>query len=135
VAVILVQKYGEAAWILQCMTAIQEAVQNSVEMLSGAPPQANALGLHQGGQYQFPARTAAELQATQDQAAVGGAVTPASPQQRQAQAQADQAMAAGDMDMFSRLQRAAGMQDPATGQVAPQPTEAKSEPASDEWII
>lgn len=135
VAVILVEKYGQQAWILQCMNGIQECVQNSVEMLSGQAPQANALGLHQGGQYQFAARTAAELQATQDQAAVGGQVSPATVQQQQAAAQADQAMAAGNVDMFAQLQRAAGMQDPATGQVAPQQQEAPSEPGSDKWIL
>lgn len=131
---ILVAKYGEAQWILQCMNAIQEAVQNSVEMLSGAPPQANAIGLNQGGRYQFAARTAQELQATQDQVADGGQVSRATPNQLQAAAQADQAMAAGNVDMFQRLQRAAGMQDPATGQVA-QSQEPRHEPGSNEWII
>lgn len=144
VAVILVERYGQAQWILQCMNAIREAVQNSIEMLSGQAPQANALALGQGGQYAFKARTAQELQQTQDQAAVNGVVTPATAQQQRfaedpriAQ-QAEQAMAAGNVDMFQVLQRAAGMQDPATGQVPPQQpqqTEAPNEPGSDEWIL
>lgn len=136
VAVILVERYGQAQWILQCMNAIQEAVQNSIEMLSGQAPQANAQPLAQGGRYAFAARTAQELQATQKLAAENGVVTPATRQQQLAGQQADQAMAAGNVDMFEVLQRAAGMQDPATGQ-APQPQqqEAPSEPGSDEWII
>lgn len=134
---ILVKRYGQAQWILQCMNAIQEAVQNSVDMLSGQPPQSNALALGQGGQYAFAARTAAELQQTQDQAAVNGVVSPATAQQQVAAQQADQAMAAGNVDMFEVLQRAAGMQDPATGQVSQpqQQQEAPSEPGSDEWIL
>ena len=120
------------------MNAIQEAVQNSIEMLSGMAPQANAMPLGRGGQYSFPARTAQELQATQDQAVVNGQVSNANVQQQQAMQKADAAMTAGDRDMFAVLQRAAGMQDPATGQVAPiqpQQQEAKNEPGSDEWIL
>lgn len=133
---ILVEKYGQAPWILQCMTAVQEAVQNSIEMLSGAPPQHNAMPIAQGGQYAFPARTAQELNATQDQAAVNGLVSPASPQQVQQLQQAEQAMAAGQVDMFAQLQRAAGMQDPASqGGAVQKQAEARSEPTSDEWII
>ena len=131
VAVILVEKYGQQPWILQCMTAIQEAVQNSVEMLSGSPPVGNGLGLGQGGQYQFAARTAAELQATADQAAVGGSVSPANQRQQVAGEQAEAALASGNVDMFTQLQRAAGLQDPATGQVA----DTKHEPTTDEWLI
>lgn len=133
-AVILAQHYGQQPWILQCMAAVQEAVQNSIEMLSGAPPQGNALPIRQGGQYQFPARTAAELQASQQEAAVNGQVTHATVQQQQAAQQADAAMAAGQVDMFAQLQRAAGMQDPATGQVA-QRQETPSEPDSDKWLV
>jgi hypothetical protein len=136
VAVILVERYGQAQWILQCMNAIQEAVQNSIEMLSGQAPQSNALALGQGGQYAFAARTAAELQQTQDQAAVNGVVSPATVQQQKAGQQADAAMAAGNVDMFQVLQRAAGMQDPATSQAPPQQQqEAPNEPGSDEWLI
>ena len=134
-AVILAEKYGQQPWILQCMNGIQECVQNSVEMLSGAPPQANALGLHQGGQYQFAARTAAELQATQAQVADNGQVSQASVQQQVAAQQADAAMAAGNVDMCAQRHRAAGMQDPATGQGPPQQQEAPSEPGSDKWIL
>ena len=134
-AVILVEKYGQAPWILQCMNAVQEGVQNSIEMLSGPAPQANAQPLAPGGRYTMPARTAAELQASQAQAAINGAVTPATVQQQQAAQQADAAMAAGQVDMFAQLQHAAGMQDPATGQVAPQPAEAPSEPGIDEWLV
>lgn len=136
VAVILVERYGQQAWILQCMNAIREAVQNSIEMLSGQAPQANGLSLAQGGQYQFAARTREELQATQQLVADNGQVSGASVQQQQAAHQADAAMAAGNVDMFAQLQRAAGMQDPATGQVAPpQPQEASNEPSSSEWIV
>ena len=133
VAVILVEKYGQQPWILQCMTGIQECVQNSVQMLSGAAPVGNAMGLGQGGQYSHPARTREELQATQHLVADQATVSPASVQVA-AQAQANQALANGNLDMFSQLQQAAGMQDPATGQVAPQ-QEAPSEPGSDEWIV
>lgn len=132
---ILVKTHGQQPWILQCMNAVQEAVQNSIEMLSGQGPQGNQLPIRQGGQYSFPARTAQELQATQDQVANNGTVTPASDQQAQAAHQADIAMANGQVDMFAQLQQAAGMQDPATGQVAPQQQEAPSEPTSDEWLI
>ncbi len=134
VAVILVEKYGQQPWILQCMTGIQECVQNSVQMLSGAAPQANALGLAQGGQYTQPARTAEELKATQHLVADSRTVTPAAAQQVAAQEQANQALANGQLDMFAQLQQQAGMQDPATGQVAPQ-QESPSEPGSDEWIV
>lgn len=132
---ILVEKYGNQPWILQCMTGIQECVQNSVQLLSGAAPQVNALAIRQGGQYTQPARTAQELRATQHLAAESAAVTPAAAQQVAAQEQANQALENGNLDMFAQLQEAAGMQDPATGQVAPQPTEALSEPGSDEWIL
>ena len=133
-AVILVEKYGQQSWILQCMTGIMECVQNSVQMLSGAAPVGNAMGLGQGGQYSHAARTREELQATQHLVADQATVSPASVHQVQAGIQADAAMAAGNVDMFAQLQRAAGMQDPATGQVAPQ-QEAPSEPGSDEWIL
>ena len=131
VAVILAEAYGQQQWILQCMTAVQEAVQNSIEMLSGQPPAGNGLGLNQGGQYQFAARTAAELQATQAEAAVGGQVSPATRQQQQAGAQAEAAMAAGQVDMFAQLQQAAGLQDPASNQA---PTQTH-EPTTDEWLV
>lgn len=119
------------------MTAVQEAVQNSIEMLSGAAPQANAAPLSQGGQYAFPARTREELQATQQQAAVNGQVSQAHPQQLQALQQAEAAMANGELDMFAVLQQRAGMVDPATQGGAPQQhaPEVTSEPASDEWIL
>ena len=134
VALILVKTYGEQPWILQCMNGVQECVQNSIEMLSGQAPQANAMSLAHGGRYSFAARTREELQASQDQVASNGQVSAATVRQQQAAQQADQAMAGGDTDMFARLQRAAGLQDPATGQVA-QPQEAPNEPRSDEWIL
>ena len=132
---ILVEKYGEQTWILQCMTAIQEAVQNSVQMLSGAAPVQNAQALRLGGQYSHPARTAQELQASQSEAAINGTVSAANARQQAMASQAEASLAAGNVDMFEKLQRAAGMQDPATGQVAPQQQEAPSEPRSNEWIL
>ena len=135
VAVILVEKYGQQAWILQCMTGIQECVQNSVHMLSGSAPIQNQMPIRQGGRYTQPARTAQELQATMALAADSGQVSRAAPQQREMANQADTALANGDLDMFAVLQRQAGLQDPATGQVAPQQQEAQNEPGSDEWIL
>lgn len=132
-AVILSRDYGNQQWILQCMEGIQQCVQNSVQMLSGAPVQGNNLAIGAGGNYQFPARTREELQATQREAAVGGTVSPATAQQQQVAQQADAAMAAGNVDMFEVLQRQAGMQDPAS-QGMPQ-QEAPSEPGSDEWLV
>lgn len=132
-AVILAQKHGNQAWILQCMTAVQEAVQNSIEMLSGAPPQTNAMAIGRGGQYQFPARTAAELQATQNQAAVNGETSAPSMQQAQIMQKADAAMAAGNVDMFALLQQQAGIVDPASQGMPVQNQEA---PAGDnEWLL
>ena len=134
---ILVQAHGQQPWILQCMNAVQEAVQNCVELLSGSPPQGNGLPIGRGGQYQFPARTREELQASQAEAAVNGHTSPASIAQQQMLAQSEMAMAAGNVDMFAVLQKQAGLYDPASqGQpVQPQQQEAPSEPASSEWLV
>jgi hypothetical protein len=131
---ILVEKYGQQQWILQCMNGIQECVQNSVQMLSGAAPVHNAVGLAQGGRYTHPARTAAEIQATQEQAAVAGMVSPAAPGQAVAAGQAEQALADGQLDMFALLQKQAGLQDPAS-QGMPAQEAPVNEPGSDEWIL
>ena len=133
VAVILVKHFGQQAWILQCMTGIQECVQNSVDMLSGAPP-TPAQPIGQGGQYAFPARTAAELQSSRQQAAHAGQVSAAHENQLAAQAQADLALANGQLDMFAVLQNAAGTADPATQGMEAQEAPA-SEPATDDWLI
>lgn len=116
------------------MNGIQECVQNSVEMLSGtvAPTPSQPIG--QGGEYAFPARTAAELQASQQQAAHAGQVSAAHDAQVAAQAQADQALANGQLDMFAVLQKAAGTADPAT-QGMPAPEAPANEPAADDWIL
>lgn len=132
---ILVEKFGNQQWILQCMTGVQQCVENSIQMLSGQAVQGNNLGLGRGGQYAFPARTSQELQATQDQAAVGGAVSAASAKQQQfadqSNGKATQAMAEGNVDMFAQLQKSAGLQDPASQQhQAP-----ANEPPSSDWIV
>jgi hypothetical protein len=133
VAVILVKHFGQQAWILQCMTGIQECVQNSVDMLSGAPPTpAQALGA--GGEYAFPARTAAELQASKAEADHSGQVSAARESQVVAQQQADLALANGQLDMFAVLQQAAGTADPAT-QGMPAQEAPTSEPPTDDWLI
>ena len=133
VAVILVKHFGQQAWILQCMAGIQECVQNSVDMLSGAAPMPSQ-PIGQGGEYAFPARTAAELQATRNQAAHAGQVSAAHEDQITAQAQADQALANGQLDMFAVLQKAAGTADPAS-QGMPAQEAPNNDPASDDWIL
>ena len=130
----LAETYGNQPWILQCMEGIQQCVQNSIQLLSGQPVQGNNNALGAGGQYQFAARTAEELQATQREAAVSGTVSAASDQQVSAQQKADMALANGELDMFAVLQRQAGMQDPAS-QRTPQQQEAPSEQTRDEWLI
>jgi hypothetical protein len=134
VAVILVKHFGQQQWILQCMTGIQECVQNCVEQLSGtiAPTPSQPIG--QGGQYAFPARTAAELQASRQAAAHAGQVSAAHENQLAAQAQADQALANGQLDMFAVLQQAAGTADPATQGMPAQEAPA-NEPPADDWIL
>jgi hypothetical protein len=129
----LAKVYGQQPWILQTMEGIQQCVQNSIDMLSGQPVAGNNLPIHGGGQYQFPARTAAELQATQQEAAVTGSVSAAAVPQIAAQHQAEQAIAAGNVDMFELLQSQAGMLDPASQGMPPK--EAISEPATEEWIV
>ncbi len=136
---ILVKDFGEQTWILQAMTAVQEAVQNCITNLSGtvAPPMnAEPLVPGQGG-YAMPARTAAELQASAAQAAHSGQVSQARESQQQAARQAELALANGQLDMFAVLQKQAGVQDPASEGVpptAPAP-EVKSESGSDEWLL
>lgn len=130
VAVILARDYGNHPWILQCMDGIQQCVQNSIQMLSGAPVSGNNVSLSQGGQYTHKARTAEELKASQEQAAVGGSTSAATVQQQQQMAQADAALNAGNVDMFEVLQRQAGVADPASQQ--PEATNAKG---SNEWIL
>lgn len=115
------------------MAGIQECVQNSVDMLSGAAPMPSQ-PIGQGGEYAFPARTAAELQATRNQAAHAGQVSAAHDAQVVAQAQADQALANGQLDMFAVLQQAAGTADPAS-QGMPAQEAQSSEPATDDWLI
>lgn len=115
------------------MNGIQECVQNSVDMLSGAPPQPSQ-PIAQGGQYAFPARTAKELQASRKEVAHAGQVSAAHASQVAAQAQAEQALASGQLDMFAVLQKAAGTADPATQGMPTQEAPA-SELASDEWIL
>lgn len=116
------------------MQACQEAVQNCIEMLSGTvAPRMNNQPLGQGGQYAFPARTREELQASAAQAAHHGQVSQAQVQQVQMAAQADQALANGELDMFAVLQRQAGFADPASqGEAQPTP-EAKG--GSNEWLL
>ena len=131
---ILVQEFGQQAWILQCMQAVQNATQNCIENLSGTQaPAMNADPLGQGGQYAFAARTAQELQASAAQAAHAGQVSDARAQQAAAAQQADVALANGQLDMFAVLQGEAGLQDPASQGMPP--TEAPNEPGSDEWIL
>lgn len=131
---ILVKHFGQQQWILQCMTGIQECVQNCVEQLSGTMAPIAQQPIGQGGQYAFPARTAAELQASSQAAAHAGQVSAAHDAQVAAQAQADQALANGQLDMFAVLQNAAGTADPATqGVPANEPAPAK-EPTTD-WIL
>jgi len=131
--VILSQAYGPQPWILQCMEGILQCVQNSVDLLSGQPVAGNNLALHQGGQYQFAARTREELQASQHEAANAAVVTPHDPSQGTPAIQAQRAMAAGQIDMFAMLQQQAGMRDPASQGIVAQ--EAPSEPGSGEWIV
>ena len=130
VAVILVKHFGQQQWILQCMDGIRECVQNCVEQLSGtiAPTAQQPIG--QGGEYAF----AAELQASRQQAAHAGQVSAAAEAQVAAQAQADQALANGQLDMFAVLQQAAGTADPATQGMPAQEAPA-NEPAADDWIL
>lgn len=131
---ILVQEFGQQQWILQAMSAVQNAVQNCIENLSGTmAPVVNAEPLGQGGQYAFPARTAAELQESAAEAAHAGQVSVAREAQVAHAAQADIALANGQLDMFAVLQKQAGLQDPASQGMPP--TEASSEPGSDEWIL
>lgn len=123
---ILAAEYGNQQWILQCMNGIQQCVQNSIQMLSGAPVEGNNLALGQGGQYQFPARTAQELQASRAEVADSRGVADATPQERAALDQ-------GNVDMFEVLQQQATVRDPASQGMPTQ--EAPSEPRSDEWIV
>jgi len=136
VAVILVKHFGQQQWILQCMDGIRECVQNCVEQLSGtiAPPMPAQPLVPGAGGYAFNARTAAELQASRAQADHSGQVTAAHESQVAAQAQADQALANGQLDMFAVLQQAAGTADPATQGMPAQEAPA-SEPATDDWIL
>lgn len=132
---ILVKHFGQQQWILQCMTGIQECVQNCVEQLSGTvAPSIPAQPISQGGQYAFPARTAAELQSSKQQAAHAGQVSAAHESQVVAQVQADQALANGQLDMFAVLQQAAGTADPATQGMPAQEAPA-NEPSTDDWIL
>ncbi len=133
VAVVLVGKYGQVAWIMQAMTAVMEATQNCIEQLSGQAAPESSLPLGDGGQYNFPARTAQELQASAAQAAHVGNVSAARDAQVQHAQDADIALANGEVDMFAVLQQAAGVQDPASqGMPA---TEVPSEPGSDNWLL
>lgn len=97
------------------MEACREAVQNCIQILSGTQaPTMNNQPLGQGGQYAFPARTAAELQASAAQAAHQGQVSAANVQQVRMAQQAEHAMANGNVDMFELLSRQAGIADPAS---------------------
>ncbi len=119
------------------MSACQEATQNCIEQLSGsAGPIVQAQPLGQGGQYAFPARTAAELQASSAQAAHAGQVTAHRAQAAQLEEQSAQALANGELDMFAVLQQRAGMQDPASQGMPPSaPVEVPNEPGSDQWLL
>lgn len=120
------------------MEACREAVQNCIEMLSGTQaPRVNNRPLDQGGRYAFPARTREELQASAAAAAHQGQVSAAHAQQAQLAAQADQALAHGELDMFAQLQQAAQLADPASQGMPPsqpQPQEA-TRAGSDEWLL
>ncbi len=139
VGVILVQEFGQQPWILQAMAAVQEAVQNCIQNLSGTvAPVMNADALVPGaGGYAMPARTREELQASSAQAAHAGQVSQARAAQVQAAQQAEVALANGQLDMFAVLQDKAGLQDPASQGIpptAPAP-EVQSESGSDEWLL
>lgn len=133
---ILVQEYGQQPWILQAMTAVQEAVQNCVQNLSGTmAPRMNADPLVPGqGGYAMQARTPAELQASAAQAAHAGQVSQARSNQLNLAQQAETALANGQLDMFAVLQKQAQIQDPAS-QGMPPTAEVQSESGSDEWLI
>lgn len=117
------------------MAAVQEAVQNCINMLSGtAAPVGNSDPLGQGGQYAFPARTAAEIQASVAEAAHSGVVSNAREQQLEQAQQAEVALANGQVDMFELLQKQAGLQDPASQGMPP--SEVKiDEQRIDDWIL
>jgi hypothetical protein len=55
------QRYGAQAWIDQVMAAVQNAVQNGIENLSGTSISSNS---HPQDPYRFGARSAEELKAT-----------------------------------------------------------------------
>lgn len=139
VGVILVQEFGQQQWIIQCMQAVQEAVQNCIINLSGTQaPLMNAQPIAEGGQYTMPARTAQEIQQSAAAAAHQGQVSAAHSQQLELAAQGDQALANGQLDMFALLQKQAGLQDPASQGMPPtdiQATEVTSDAGSDEWLI
>lgn len=127
---ILVDEFGQHAWILQAMSAVQEAVQNCIENLSGTTaPATNSQPLGQGGQYAFAARTRQELEASAHEAAVAGQVSQARVGQMESLQKSEQALAGGDVDMFALLQKRAGLQDPMA-----QP-EVKNDSGSDEWVF
>jgi hypothetical protein len=132
--VILSKRFGEQDWILQAMSAVQEAVQNCIENLSGsAGPQGNAMPLGHGGQYAHPARTAAQIKATP--AAQTGESARFSVAQLATEQQSQQALADGNLDMFAKLQKSGGYADPVT-QPQPQPQPQESNDADGNgWIL
>lgn len=138
VGVVLVKEFGQQGWILQAMEACREAVQNCIEMLSGAPaPTMNNQPLGAGGKYAFPARTAQELQASASEASHSGHVSQAHAAQAQLAAQADQAMANGELDMFAQLQQQANLADPASQGMPPQQPQQQETPDAgrNDWLL
>lgn len=117
---VLIEQYGAQPWIMQIMTAVETAVDNGILNLSGgAGPMTNAQSLAAGGQYQFPARTAEELRASQAEVASHGQVSKALPHQGSAIDQGEQALANGQISAYQQLQQQAGLADPASQAQAP----------------
>lgn len=128
---VLVAKYGQAAWILQIMEAVQAAVDRGIKQLSGsAGPQQNSMpgDIQQQG-YAMPARTGEEVIQAVPNIMQQRADIPL-PNQQQVQAQ----LPVESNDMFAQLARAA---DPAAQQLGqapppqayPQPMQAPQQTA------
>lgn len=62
-------RFGSQQWILQVMDAVQNAVQNGIEQLSGSHVSSNEMSLTDGAQYRFMARSREQLLESQHLAA------------------------------------------------------------------
>ncbi len=115
---VLVEKYGEAPWILQAMEVVRGGIENCIRQLSGTAVPHNNASFNEGARYVHPARSADEIKA--DMAARR--------QNANSFAEVFQEEAKGGDDLFDRLSRTIGAEEEIPNAATNKPDNSSSMP-------